>query len=67
MALDKIYDTSNKYVFNCRLNESNVGISLFSGSMFPGHVTQKAWSPNVVQDNRLGTISQHHMSSQIVV
>ena len=53
-------DISNKYVFNCRLNESRVGINLMlSGSLFQavGPATQRARLPNLVQDDRLGTAS----------
>ena len=53
-------DIPNQYVFNCRLNESSVGISLMlSGRLFQavGPATQKSRSPNLVKDNRLGTAS----------
>ena len=61
-ALDKdsTKDVPNKYVFNCGLNESSVGISLMiSGRLFQAvaPTTQKARSPNLVQDDRLGTAS----------
>ena len=49
-------DIPNKYVFNCHLNESIVGISLMlSGRLFQavGPTTQKVRSPNLVQDDRL--------------
>ena len=57
---DCTQDIPNKYVFNCCLNESSVGISLMlSGRLLQavGPATQKAWSSNVVQDDRLGTAS----------
>ena len=62
MALykDCTKDIPNKYVFNCRLNESSVGISLMlSGRLFQavGPATQKARSPNLVQDDCLGKAS----------
>ena len=53
-------DIPNKYVFNCRLNESSVEISLMlSGRLFQAVIpaTQKARSANLVQDDRLGTAS----------
>ena len=53
-------DTPNKYVFNCRLNESSVGINLMlSGRLFQAvcPFTQKARSPNLVQCDHLGTAS----------
>ena len=60
LCKDCTKDMSNKYVFNCRLNESSVGISLIlSGRLFQAvdPATQKARSPNLVQDDRLGTAS----------
>ena len=54
-------DISNKYVFNCRLNESSIGISLIlSGRLFQAvrPATQKGRSRNLVQDDRLGTANR---------
>ena len=53
-------DIPNKYAFNCRLNESSIGISLMlSGRLFQavGAATKKVRSPNLVQDDCLGTAS----------
>ena len=71
-AIDKdcMKNILNKYVFNRRLNESSVGISMMlSGELFQAvdPATQKARSPNLVKDDRLGTASQTlEMSTQIV-
>ena len=49
---------ANKYDSYCRLNESNVGISLMlSGRLFQavGPATQKAQPPNLEHDGRLRT------------
>ena len=54
----RIYQTT--MFFNCRLNESSVGISLMLfGRLFQavGPTTQKAWSQNLVPDDRLDTAS----------
>ena len=61
-ALYKNYakDMLNDNVFNCRLNEPSVGISLmFSGRLFQavGSAALNAWSPNLVKDDSLSASS----------